>query len=164
MKTKIILSSKFKNMDDSTITYHLGSKMKSDIPIIKDAINRFHKIKEYRNYKINLFCMGSSGAIMSTLFQVNSNRDSKIVHLKKDGEESHNGSGISKRHYKMTTGDDIRPVVNIIIDDFIATGSTIRTIISRMEKCDISTDVLIITGGFNQTLFKNQFKHIIANY
>lgn len=70
----------------------------------------------YKDKTINLFCRGSSGAIIAGIISTKV-KNCNIVHIKKEGEESHGESRYSSAGY------------NIIVDDFIATGTTVFKII-----------------------------------
>lgn len=118
------------------IDYPLGSSMKKDLILINLLIDKYKEIDIYKDKYINLFCQGSSGAIMATIFAMNI-PNCKIIHIKKDGEVSHSDNYSST--YKNNS-------INIIIDDFICTGTTVNRIANFMQNEDHRIDCLIISG------------------
>jgi hypothetical protein len=105
--------------------YPVGYTIQKNLPIITQmsktlqavlAENKFSK----SHYNINLFCMGSSGACISALISADLFRKDwnvRIIHYKKDGEQSHSSNGYSGL-----------PGINIYVDDFISSGSTMLKI------------------------------------
>lgn len=112
------------------MTYPVGSNMQNAIKYCDVFSRELIKLNEDLKHKeIHLFCRGSSGAIISALVaqRISSFYKVKIKHVKKNGESSHN---------------DVYSVfieaLNVIIDDFIASGATVNAIHKKI------TD---ITGG-----------------
>lgn len=99
---------------------------------------------------IQIFCRGSSGAILSALVSSNIEVD-RIVHIKKEGETSH--------------GPD-KPIVissnyfNVIVDDFISSGSTILNILDAYPR--IIFDLCIVASG-NLNIKNSRIKTLITN-
>lgn len=122
------------------IQYPVGSNIQENIPIINQMAKVINElfVDEY----INLLCMGSSGAIIASIVAL-SNPKMTIIHVKKDGEDSHSTSLTSKY-------DNAK---NVIIDDFIATGDTLNKIYrkfkSRMEwlNSNVVIDAVCVTGS-----------------
>jgi len=104
--------------------YPVGGNISGAILSAKKAAQRFNRIKEFKGYRVNIWCRGSSGAILASLFASHLNVESTICHVKKDGEKSH-CSGINPYFFKF---------VNVIIDDFVETGSTVNAIFDKMIK------------------------------
>jgi hypothetical protein len=114
-------------------SYPLGSDLDNDVnTIIMPLINLFKTIEEFKDKNINLYCSGSSGAIMATIFSLHV-KNCKIIHIKKLGEISHRASSYPFEKDK----------IDVIIDDFISTGATVDYIYSNMGKY---VDCLIISG------------------
>jgi orotate phosphoribosyltransferase-like protein len=115
----------------ATISYPVGDNIQYNIPIINTMANQIRllliKNKVSKDTMINLICSGSSGAIIasivSTILYENFNKI-HIRHIKKDGESSH-GNDNYKSH--NLSG------LNIIVDDFIASGETIKRIFSKIN-------------------------------
>lgn len=89
---------------------------------------------------INIFCRGSSGAIFSALFVSNLPADlgkyCVVWHIKKDGETSHDDSSLPPKYINS---------INVIIDDLICTGKTMKAIYSRLDNRHINA--LILASG-----------------
>jgi len=83
------------------------------------------------NKPVVLFCTGSSGAIIASLISVEINVLS-IQHIKKDGEQSHHN--VNK--YNLNPYE-----YNVIVDDFIVTGTSIKRILS---KSDLKFDLCVV--------------------
>ena len=145
----------FKSAPEEGIGYPVGMKMPEDMRIIKLCTSVFNENMENDAIEgINLLCMGSSGAIIAALFASDCKFDCRIVHIKKDGEYSHNSYPHLAPSY-----------VNIIIDDFTATGTTIKNIIKNLEK---KTNIygLIMAGSLHKHVIKKtKPSHIVVcNY
>lgn len=133
--------------------YPLGIKMSRDSPLVLDLIEKFKEIEEYKDKKINLFCTGSSGAIMATIFSLNVPQ-CKIIHIKKEGENSHS----SNEDRSVNKIDHI----NIIIDDFISTGKTVNRIAGFMSSNEIAIHCLVISGYSYHNSCKFTMDYIIC--
>lgn len=114
--------------------YPLGIKMSEDIVIINLLIQKFKCIPHYYGKNINIYCAGSSGAIMATILSMNV-ANCKILHIKKEGEQSHSQYSPLKPYTEN--------YINVIIDDFIASGDTVNRIASHIPE---GVDCLIISG------------------
>lgn len=91
---------------------------------------------------LNIWCRGSSGSILAALLAdklIAIGKHVCIVHVKKPNEKAHCNSIDPEYTY------------NIIIDDLISSGDTVRSIANAMYLRDISKiDMLIVsTGGIN---------------
>lgn len=137
--------------------YPVGSDIQAAKEMVKEWISIFDTLEYSTDVKINLWCRGSSGAILAALFTSMSRYDCIICHIKKDGENSH--STIPAMHNNMIKGDTI----NVVIDDFIASGATIKEIIKNISFYRLTPptlDVLIAIGATDR--FKELFKHTIG--
>ena len=107
------------------ISYPIGINMDNIFNYINLVVAA---LKDENIGKANIWCMGSSGAILAALLS-NQLEESRILHVKKDGESSHHGN------YFTTLNN----AINIIIDDFIVSGDTVNRIYNFMggKKCDI---------------------------
>ena len=81
----------------------------------------FKVIEDYKDTHLQIFCRGSSGAILAALFVsfLNWNRGIEICHVKKEGERSH-----SQNYFYINPQNTV-----IVIDDIIESGETIRSIL-----------------------------------
>jgi len=93
---------------------------------------------------VNVFCRGSSGAILAALFvSFLPHIETQIIHVKKDGESSHSSKVTGFDAYNM----------NVIIDDFICSGETIREIYNNISANKfVAIDVLIVESGYRNSL------------
>lgn len=117
-------------------------------PVGRDinAIKKFGKtVADYINktwpgHTFQFVCRGSSGSILATSILINLNADSCIIHIKKPGENSHNNN------------PTIEPTIPIIIvDDFIASGSTLCEIINYINSKEIyEIHSLILTDLYSK--------------
>jgi hypothetical protein len=132
------------------LPYPIARNLTDGIPLIKKMLAillRFVK-KNYEGKKIVFFCRGSSGAIISSFgadYFMKKGYEVYINHIKKEGEKSHNGS--------MTIyGADLEGAITIIIDDFVASGETVKSIVDKTLKSfkhrlkDFRFDILCVTG------------------
>lgn len=94
---------------------------------------------------IRFICQGSSGAIISAMVYQEirlipqSPLVLEIVHIKKEGEQS---------HFPGHTITHVNFVKNIIIDDFIASGRTVRRVYDTfLAANELETIDAIIVGG-----------------
>lgn len=124
--------------------YPVGSNITNAINLAKNAAIIFNKMKEYNSKQpINIWCRGSSGAILAALFAlyIKKKRDVYICHVKKEGESSH-----------ITQPCPASNAINIIIDDFISSGETIRAIKKKMESnSHYNVDCLIVGGQYSDS-------------
>lgn len=146
------------------LCYPVGNDMKIAANFTKAAAWQFNKIKEYNNQslRLNLWCRGSSGAILASLFSINIDHTVKIIHVKKPGENSH-----TSNHDPYTDWD----VINVIIDDFTSSGQTLHHIYSQMGALNILTvDALIIQrlGRFSATEIEDRLgfcpRYLISDF
>ena len=120
-----------------SVSYPVGSNMANLKRVIEEYVKAFKTLEYNEGCKFNLFCSGSSGAILATGFALAlPEYIFKICHVKKPGEESH--------QYTMC---EFRDVKNIVIDDFIASGETITRIVGKIINLELKPDILIISGG-----------------
>lgn len=141
--------------------YPVGRYLPQNLERI-DFMGQFilEELKGYDRLKVvNLICRGSSGAIVAALILqklVANDVDCKISHIKKKGESSHSSS------FSM-----YKEEVNIIVDDFVSSGETMRNIYSELVKAyefnePPVIDMLAVTGTFDSDSLNFQPKILIS--
>lgn len=110
--------------------YYNNATIKQYVEIVK---------RHFGDNYVMLHCMGSSGAIIAGIIAHYSD-NIKINHIKKNGEISHNPEPFKFR----------REIYNIIVDDFVATGNTIETIMSKYP--EEIFDALIVSDNCSNRL------------
>lgn len=116
--------------------YPMGEHIQDNKPQINKLIQGFKSITEFNGKKINFICMSSSGAIVAALFALQVDR-SKITHIKKENERSHNGN-----FYYLS---DFEGYVNVIVDDFVGSGATFNNIYQRIKEHCPHIDCVCVT-------------------
>jgi orotate phosphoribosyltransferase-like protein len=98
--------------------------------------------------KINIFTRGTSGIVLGSFLYllIKPNRPlCQIYHCRKEEERSHDGNW---------SWDEFNPTYtenyNIIIDDDIASGNTVRAIHEKMKFATV--DLLIVNHGYNNEI------------
>lgn len=145
---------------DGGMDYPVGN----NIPQIKGFITKAieavqsveHEIRPEGFGTINLFCRGSSGAILASMFAAMCPWDCKVLHVKKDGERSHGGT-----LYWFDTKN-----VNFMIDDFICSGDTIYEIYKAITNYTgnpfYEIQGVIVASGWTNT--KDALKCFLPQY
>lgn len=112
------------------------------------------QISQHFGKNLRLICMGSSGSIFATMItMLLPNHEIEIYYVKKQGEHSH-GSSVE---YIRNVGDE--SIENIIVDDFISSGETIRVLYHEFKKShDLKIHGLIVSGYLNPNY--NQFRNM----
>jgi hypothetical protein len=116
------------------IYYPVGEYMDESINYIDEVVKLLINSKHHKRADINIFCMGSSGAILSSLLYSKIHTYCNIIniiHIKKSGETSHCGR-IREYNPKYT---------NIIIDDFTESGNTLKQIIAAIFSFPYNTTI-----------------------
>lgn len=120
------------------MSYPVGEFMDRNILLIEEMSKVI--IDNYGGDNINLWCRGSSGAIIAALicnkFISQTGGKCKIAHVKKEGESSHHSTPTYNSSYK-----------NIIVDDFIASGRTVIAILQEMLNYLVQPKVTIVVTG-----------------
>lgn len=136
------------NENHYCVYYPVGSYMSGTMNFLHEVKKvSISKSLEFMDTKkpINIWCRGSSGAILSALFcsiVLPENRELRIIHLKKPGETSHSTCS------EFTNSETI----NIVIDDFIETGFTLKEITSQIpRRIDKFTMDYLILSGINNS-------------
>lgn len=130
-------------LNSSRLEYPVGQNVLLAINMAKEAASAFIQNINIGNCDgVLVYCSGSSGAILASLFInelfiLNPNINATLIHVKKDGEISH---ATSYRNF-------FNPY-NVIIDDFISTGTTINRIINKENLQKVNC--LIVLGGWSR--------------
>lgn len=137
-------------------SYPVGSDWNNINLIIETYFNAFNRLineKFKSTTGVNLWCRGSSGAILAGLFASKiSWLNPRICHSKKEGESSHQ---TTPYHFS-----DNENVINVVIDDFVSSGATIRAILSEMKSLYVTPDVLMVCSLGSK--FADEFDYIIT--
>lgn len=93
--------------------------------------------------ELNIFCRGSSGSILATMFIAFAHYKCNLVYVKKEAEQSHSGL-ISEFRKELPS---------LVIDDFISSGETIceiyKAIVMATSDPFYPIDMLAVTKGFD---------------
>lgn len=121
-----------------TMEYPVGENITKNLPTILAMSNLLKDL--YPSKSMHLWCRGSSGAIIAAIIATNFKKV-VICHVKKSGESSHTDA----------LPKSMRNAVHIIVDDFIAYGSTVNEIYTAFKKHtrNKEIDCLCVTGKFN---------------
>jgi len=132
------------------LEYPVGENISTNLPYIKGMVKALLTLKLPFEKGINLICRGSSGAIIAAIFASELGKiRTRIVHVKKEGEESHGG----------TTADLNHSALNVIVDDFICSGETLNKIYEHFKKYnpDKEIDVVCVTGRHKELAFEPKY-------
>lgn len=134
----------------SQLSYPVSSYIQFNIPTILDMVEKL-KTELDENKELILWCRGSSGAIIAGVMATQI-KNAKISHVKKDGESSHSAT-------VSTTPKDRKNTINVMVDDFTSTGSTLNAIYDQMKAHKIKVHGLCISGTVHtkNLKFKPQF-------
>lgn len=104
------------------------------VPIVKDII---------KEDDVNIWVRGSSGTILGTLLMAGlcETNSVTITHIKKVGEDSHCGGGISDYRCEGR--------INILIDDLISSGETVEAIWDKAQVYINNIDIVILNNPTN---------------
>lgn len=136
--------------DGYCMSYPVGLRLKDNLPIIQQMAQEINKL--HPEGTIALWCRGSSGLIIGGIIaSLLPNRLITINHMKKQGEKSHNDNRIN-----------LMCMHNIIVDDFVATGSTVNTMLMEIRIMGIEHVDLCISGNMNEDMLE-KFDNIILS-
>lgn len=124
------------NPDMDRPEYPVGEHMQRNMKHIKMLCETIKAIVP-SGKNVNIWCSGSSGAIIGALVSLKLYKKSAMVcicHVKKDGENHHGGTRCTP-----LTGN----TYDIIVDDFVAMGDTVMRILRQSG----NVDCLAICGG-----------------
>ena len=100
------------------LSYPVGTNISENLSRINMMADLI--LQEFGAMGINLWCRGSSGAIIAAIiasYYHNNGGSVRICHVKKKGERSHSGNGCPRQEFR-----------NIIVDDFSESGETVLEI------------------------------------
>lgn len=124
------------------VKYPLGSNIPVLRAVTAEYVNGFEQISLEDGTNINLWCRGSSGAILATAFALALPKyNFKIIHVKKRNESAH-----------YPHADPFSNGIHVVIDDFISSGDTIRAI---LEKIPCRAYALIVINGVEKEMSSN---------
>lgn len=108
----------------------------------------------YPKNHLILVCMGSSGAIMASFISAQLRNVEQIVHIKKDGELSHNPG----------VGHIYEGSINIIVDDAVCSGRNVNLIVQKWKEYKTEKiHALAVCGPIQKTLVeKFEFENVIC--
>ncbi len=141
----------------SSINYPVGKDFSGIRTLCEYYSHAFIEYVKEGETTFNLWCRGSSGAILASCFaMMNPQYNFIICHVKKYNEDSHSSS-VPTYFY-----DNCR---NIVIDDFVSSGDTIRHIVEAIKNVDEVSDCLMVARGalYESKGLKDLFKTIICN-
>lgn len=121
----------------SAVNYPVSSFIQYNLPIIYDMVEKL-KNELDPTKDVILWGRGSSGAIIAGIMATRIEK-AKISHVKKNGEDSHSNS-------VSTTPTDRKNTINVIVDDFMASGATLNSIYEQMKSHKIKVHGLCISG------------------
>ncbi len=107
---------------------------------------------------INIFVSGSSGAFISAWILSRSVIPAKVtvVYIKKDGENSHHDSSVD-------INSDMNDQFNVIIDDFVCSGTTLRRILHKARSKGVyDVDLLLVSASVKECEIPNCIKTVIC--
>jgi len=144
------------------VTYPVGDNPSGAIYTAKNMAKAIftNNLIDPGEKEVKVWCRGSSGAIIAALLVAELKNlygdgwHCTIKHIKKPGEESHSSSV-----YTATNFD-----YNIIVDDFIHTGSTINAIYDKVFPPNVEVDILAVGRLWWGNMWKLSFipTHLIC--
>lgn len=130
--------------------YPIGGSISCIRELTDEYIKAFNTLCYHENTNFNLWCRGSSGAILATAFAMYLPQYKfKICHVKKEGEQSHGN---------VYPGDKF---INIVIDDFVSEGTTVEAILLKMNYFKCIPHILIVSRRGVEK-FADKFNFIIS--
>lgn len=134
------VTTEYKLIDGLTSRYPIGSNINQNhdnIKILAKELNKYLKISHINTANIILVGTGSSGIILCTLLHLYL-PDSEIVHVKKNGEESHS------HHTDLWT--DFSGKTLIFVDDFMCSGSTYMRVYKEVKGMGLTISIACFLG------------------
>jgi len=149
--------------------YPVGTHIMGNIEQINDMANSIYLVMS-EHYDLShtdnviIFCRGSSGAIISGIVSAKlaellpERTYITIHHIKKDGESSHSGGFVESALFYRS--------ITIIVDDFIATGRTIKSILENIHyhRSNQKVDILCVSGYIPHSLRDEEISHGICTH
>jgi len=128
------------------VHYPIGENIGDAIKYIDDVTPLIKEI--IKDYPVNIWCSGSSGAILATLLVKNLDNQCIICHVKKKGESSHHGNSFGKAQ---------RAAINIVLDDFARSGETLDRIWQSAKEYVNSINILCLANCWNEINWRFAF-------
>ena len=121
------------------LRYPVGLYIDEAIAFVKKAMRLIITKQLIPDTNISIWCRGSSGSILAALLYseltINNYSNIRIYHIKKPNETSHdNNCSYNDNAY------------NIVIDDMVCSGDTIKAIEIVIETNNLSFDCLIVSA------------------
>lgn len=139
--------------DSYAMNHPVGENIENALEYISLVAPHVQNVIKKSN--LNIWCQGSSGAILSAFLVKELDNSCKICHIKKEGEWSHQNY-VSEIFYA--------PCKNILIDDFMRSGNTLDRIYEAYsKKFRTYLDILILSNGYNDVIPKFKPKCIIID-
>ena len=150
---------------DGSTKYPIGDHITSNLPVINSMATAIMDLihSEYNDRDtILLICRGSSGAIIAgivaNILLINFAKIVRVIHIKKENEHAH----ATHIDYELFTST----CVNIVIDDFISTGTTIQSIVDKIQGLSklIQLNILCVSGqGLDSDMINDVFEYQIIS-
>ena len=122
-------------LEEETIYYPVGPYIQRNTATIKNMAKILKK--EYPKRSLVFWVRGSSGAMIAAMISGFLRSQACTIHyIRKSGEDSHGGSDF----------EDIEDGINIIVDDFMSTGNTVRVIFEELRDQDQTLDCLCLSS------------------
>lgn len=145
---------KIEDENDTSLSYPVGANLFQASSYINIVYNRIKDLIP-KDKLINVWARGSSGSILGTLLigkmmDNGISENIKLAYVRKPSETEHRSSP-SSFYYSPE-------VFNIVIDDFIASGRTIKSIFEAMkgENRQQPVDILIVKGAYRLEEMSNK--------
>lgn len=122
--------------------YPVGENVQVAMDYIYEVTPHIKKL--VGNHPINIWCSGSSGAILAAFLVKNLDNNCNICHVKKTGETAHHGNSF------YNCANDREKRVNIILDDFMRSGETIERIYSKAKEYIPTIDILVLSNCYQE--------------
>lgn len=126
--------------NQNEINYPVGHYLKDALQFVKRSVKIIVEKKLFPTSDITIWCRGSSGSMLASMLTIelynNNYNNIKVSHIKKLGEDSHSSGKVIF----------CKETFNIIIDDFVASGATIQSIMYEMNYYVEYCDCLIVSG------------------
>lgn len=136
-----------------SVKYPIGVDMRNIRMLVAEYIREFNRFNYAEGTCFNLWCRGSSGAILASTFALLLPQyEFTICHIKKPREYSH-----SCGYCTVTNG------ISIVIDDFVSSGSTINAILDKIMFYKHEPYMLFVASGAKNMDFSEKFTYIISN-
>lgn len=132
------------------------------VPRLGDVMSQ--KLEElYGDSEVLILCRGSSGSILGSYVAIKNGYH--LFHVKKDGEKAHRAGNV---FYVERLIRDKAGLKIIIIDDFMSSGETIKSIHRAVShlllKYEMVIDSVCVGGGVSYSRLNIPINNIICQY